>query len=258
MASRPAWTCRDDGSGILTTAIHAGHELRGEVDAAVALDARERAREEDLHTDRFAEVTPTRIVVHRSRFEVDLNRPREHAVYRTPEQAWGLDVWRAEPSPDLVRRSLHIYDRFYRTLDRLLRHRVEAGQSFVVLDLHSYNHRRAGPSSAPEPTHENPDLNIGTGSLDRDRWGTVVDELIASFRTASGGLDVRENVRFRGGHMSKWINGGYARHGCCLALEFKKTYLDEWTGVVYGDRMSRLISAFGSVVSHLEHRVAAA
>ena len=30
----------------------------------------------------------------RSRFEVDLNRPREEAVYRVPEDCWGLDVWR--------------------------------------------------------------------------------------------------------------------------------------------------------------------
>jgi hypothetical protein len=42
------------------------------------------------------------MITHRSRFEVDLNRPRREAVYRIPEDAWGLDIWRDEVLPDDV------------------------------------------------------------------------------------------------------------------------------------------------------------
>jgi hypothetical protein len=47
-------------------------------------------------------------------FEVDLNRPRETAVYVRPEQAWGLQVWRTPPPAELVQRSLAEYDAFLR------------------------------------------------------------------------------------------------------------------------------------------------
>ena len=30
--------------------------------------------------------------------------------------------------------------------------------------------------------------------------------------------------------MSRWINERYAGRGCCLAIEVKKNYMDEWSG----------------------------
>ena len=86
---------------LLATALHCGHALRGEVAALMALDEAARLREEDPYTDRMAEMVETRIIPHRSRFEVDLNRPRHEAVYRVPEDAWGLEIWR-EPLPQAV------------------------------------------------------------------------------------------------------------------------------------------------------------
>ena len=43
---------------------------------------------------------------------------------------------------------------------------------------------------------------------------------------------MRENVRFKGGYMSRWINERYAGRGCALAIEMKKIFMDEWTGEV--------------------------
>ena len=37
---------------------------------------------------------PITVSVTRSRFEADLNRPRDRAVYLTPADAWGHQVWR--------------------------------------------------------------------------------------------------------------------------------------------------------------------
>src|SRR6478609_3269515 len=83
----------DGHEPLVTTAIHAGHELRPSIAHHLVLDEATRLREEDPYTDRIVGPEGTKIVVRRSRFEIDLNRPRDHAVYVTPEDAWGLELW---------------------------------------------------------------------------------------------------------------------------------------------------------------------
>jgi N-formylglutamate deformylase len=233
----------DEGDGpIVATAIHDGHALRPECAALIALDEATRLREEDPFTARIAAVVPTHLVVTRSRFEVDLNRPRDTAVYQTPADAWGLEVWRQAPPAELVARSLAEYDTFYATLERVLRERERAHGRFVVLDIHSYNHCRDGAGCAADPA-ANPEVNVGTGSLDRARWGPLVDRFCRELSAAGGGLDVRENVKFQGGHMSRWIHARFPTTGCALAVELKKTFMDEWTGVVDDAHLARLARA---------------
>ena len=44
-------------------------------------------------------------------------------------------------------------------------------------------------------------------------------------------LDVRENVAFQGkGEQTRFIHERYPGRGCAIALEFKKFFMDEWTG----------------------------
>src|SRR5688572_203485 len=129
----------DEGDGpIVATAIHDGHALRAEAAACMVLDEATRLREEDPHTGRIAARVPTRLVVTRSRFEVDLNRPRESAVYACAADAWGLEVWHGDACPiDVATRSLEGYDEFYATLERVCRDRERRYGKFVVLDVHS-------------------------------------------------------------------------------------------------------------------------
>ncbi len=230
--SAPCLIVRDLSLPLVATAIHAGHRLRTEVADLLALDAEQRRREEDPYTDRWTAVAPTQVVGTHSRFEVDLNRPRDGAVYRSPDEAWGLSVWR-EPLPDdVLERSLARYDAFYDAIGGLLDELHERWGAFAVLDLHSYNHRRNGPTSEPAEARENPEVNIGTSIVDRKRFG----RLLANFGEALGApvdgeaLDVREDVKFRGGHFSRWIMSRYRGEVCSLAIEFKKTFMDEWTG----------------------------
>jgi N-formylglutamate amidohydrolase len=200
----------------------------------LAVTEADRLREEDPFTDRWTEIADNRVIVHRSRFEVDINRPRDKSVYVIPDDAFGLQVWATAPPDGVVDRSRIVYDGFYRDF-RALCDEVEANHGrFVVLDLHSYNHRRSGPDAPVDDPEKNPEVNVGTGSLDRDRWGDLVDrfnESIAQFPFDGGHLDVRENVRFKGGHLSRWVNENYPTSGCALAIEIKKIYMDEWTGV---------------------------
>lgn len=236
-----------DWSGqLIATAIHDGHDLRPEIADAMALDEDTRLREEDPFTARIGARLPARVVAHRSRFELDLNRGRADGVYRTPDDCWGLQVWRDSPlADDLVEGSLSIYDSFYARLAERL-DEVAARGPFVLYDVHSYNHRRDGADRPAAPAAENPEVNVGTGSLDRDHWAPVVDAFIdrlGSVPTSRGLLDVRENVRFKGANLARWVHERYPRTGCVLALEFKKTFMDEWTGEVDEDRLAELSGA---------------
>jgi N-formylglutamate deformylase len=252
MGAGNAWTIVEGGGPVVALAVHAGNEVRAEALRHMSIRRWQRFVEEDPYTDQLTDVAGTSIVVHRSRFELDLNRARERAVYRSSGDAWGLTVWRA-PLPAAVReRSLRLYDRFYADLFAVLTRAGTGGRPFVVLDLHSYNHRRGGPGAPPADPAGNPEINIGTGSLDRERWGGVVDRFAADLRTVGvaargmGGvpptgaagaaqerpLDVRENVRFRGGHLSRWVHAAFPGQGCCLAVELKKVFMDEHTGTI--------------------------
>ena len=53
-------------------------------------------------------------------------------------------------------------------------------------------------------------------------------------------LDVRENVKFKGGYFSSWIHQEYPRHACVLAVEFRKTFMNEWTGIPDWPRLGAL------------------
>ncbi len=234
-----------DPGPILATAIHAGHDLRPEVASRLVLDEDVRRREEDPYTDRIAAVAATTFVVDRSRFEVDLNRSRDAAVYERPQDAWGLEVWATPLDASLIERSRFLHDEFYAALADALDQR--AGR-FVVLDVHSYNHCRRGAAGPPDPTEGSPEVNVGTGSLDRRRFGNVVSRFLADLGDAKvfgEPIDVRENVRFRGGYLSSWVHDRYPERGCALALEFKKVFMDEWTG----DADCAHIDAFGDALA---------
>ena len=234
----PIFTASGDWSGqLVATAVHAGHDLRPEVAEQMILDEEVRFREEDPFTDRFIAHLPARLVVHRSRFETDLNRVREEAVYREPDDAWGLDMWRGGTLDEgIAERSLEVYDAVYDELGRRFDELAARGP-FVVFDVHSYNHRRDGALEPPADPQENPEVNVGTGSLDRERWGSVVDVFMDSLATRwtaisdpAHRLDVRENVKFVGRGIAQWAHERYPDQAIVLAIEFKKTYMDEWTG----------------------------
>lgn len=218
---------------LVAVALHHGHQVRSDVAQAMSIRESDQLREEDPYTGLWTAVAPTRIVVHRSRFEVDLNRPRVQAVYRSPQDSWGLRVWAQQPPDLLIQRSLAQYDVFYRETREILSDLKREFSRFVVLDLHSYNHRRQGPESRPEDAEQNPEINVGTGSLDRTIWGPVVDRFMAELRQVDfmgRRLDVRENVRFRGGYFATWVHETFPSTGCALAIDVKKIFMDEWSG----------------------------
>lgn len=237
-AARPApppwWIVQCGDDPVIATAIHDGHDLDASTCAAMVLPEDARLREEDPHTGQAIMDVPNHVVALRSRFEADLNRSLGDAIYLDPAQCWGLQVWRAPPSGALLRRLQDYHRGFYHMLAGLLDGIVARHGRFVLLDVHSYNHRRKGADAAPMPQASAPDINIGTFSMPRGHWAFLLDPLMEAMRAFDFNgrrLDVRENVAFQGkGELARFVHERYPRTGCAIALEFKKFYMDEWTG----------------------------
>jgi hypothetical protein len=254
------WSTERGMSPIIATAIHEGHSVRSNIQPLYGLDDQERLREEDPYTEFTIRDVPNRIVFHRSRFEVDINRSRDGAIYLTPEQAWGLNVWAKELPQDQMEASIQTHDAYYEMLRAFLTGVERQFGRFVVLDIHSYNHRRGGPTAPSTPREEAPDINIGTSSMDRVRWAPVVEALISHFasHTINGrSLDVRENVAFQGkGEQTRFIHEHFPKTGCAIAVEFKKFFMDEWTGEPDVAVLAQLREIVATAVPVLEETLA--
>ena len=247
------------GNGpIVSASIHAGHRLRREVADETALDEATRLREEDPHTDRLTDVAPTRIVVETSRFEVDLNRPRERAVYLTPQDAWGLELWKRPLPAEVFGQSLDEYDQFYHDVGCILDQVHAEWGNFAVLDLHSYCHRRGGPDSPPDDPQLNPEIIVGTSNIDTPKWSRLLERFIGDLREFDFDgrhLDVRKNVKFTGGHFSRWINRRYQGDACAIAVEFKKIFMDEWSGELDENSFELLKTGLASAIPGLKREL---
>ena len=56
-------------------------------------------------------------------------------------------------------------------------------------------------------------------------------EAMAAFDFNGRRLDVRENIAFQGkGEQTRFIHSRYPGRGGAIAIEFKKFFMDEWSG----------------------------
>jgi N-formylglutamate deformylase len=233
---------------LIVTAIHNGNYIREELMPYLAIDEKSRLYEEDPYTGFFTDIAETSLLGMHSRFEIDLNRDKNGAIYKRPEQAWGLKVWKKLPPPDLLKKSYQYYDDFYKQAEAIINNKIVKYGFAIIYDIHSYNYKRDGIEA---PIIDNPDINIGTNKLERKFWGSVVDGLIdnlITFKCKGKLLDVRENIKFKGGHFSSWINSNFDNKACALAIEFKKIFMDEHTNEVDTKVLSELKKALEETI----------
>ena len=245
------WNFIEGNSPLIATAIHDGNFVREELKNIMVLKDEDQLREEDPFTGELTEVAESRLISLRSRFEVDLNRQREKAVFINPEDAWGLNIYRVPLPQDMLKRSLEEYDLFYAEVHRILSNIQKSFGRFIVFDIHSYCYKRNGPEGTEADPDTNPEVNIGTGTMNRDHWAPVVDRFISdmrSFNYLDSHLDVRENVKFKGGYFPKYIHENFPESACVLSIEFKKIFMDEWTGKLFKEKFDALKGALQSTV----------
>jgi len=241
-------------SPIVCTAIHNGHDVSEEVNKNFAVSESIRLMEEDPYTDRFTDFASNTIIGRTSRFEVDLNRSIEKCIYLKPEDAWGLRTRKDKPSDNVISKSLEEYKIFYSTAKNHFTQLEKKYGRFFVYDIHSYNHHRKGSTAEFDDPKLNPEIIIGTNNMP-EKWLSLVDKIqkkLIMFDYFGRQLDARVNVNFPGGHFSRWIHNNFPDSACCIAIEFKKIWMDEWTGEIYEEKLNKLISALNSTFPLIE------
>ncbi len=154
----------------------------------------------------------------------------------------------------MVKKSRSRYAEIYHSIQQGLSGLVERYGTVVVLDIHSYNYRRSGPNAPPDDPTLNPEINVGTGTMDREKWASIVDRVIedlSKIDILGRQLDVRENIKFRGGYFPKWIHETFRDSVCCISIEVKKFFMDEWTGVPDRQIIDRIEEAFKALIPGL-------
>lgn len=236
LPNEPRWEVIASPGPDLVTAVHDGHAMNPALQPYLAISPQEALREEDPMTGFLAGVGSNIFRTHVSRFEVDLNRPRERAFSTNPDDTWGLKVWDRDPPHELIEQGLAQHDKFYRLTKGWIESLISRHRRVLIVDLHSYNHRRDGQNAPPADAAENPEIDLGVTTARSDRFSPVIDALRQGLRgPESDGTvrDVRDNIRYPdGGHWPEWVYANYGDEVCTITIEYKKFFMDEWTGSV--------------------------
>lgn len=78
---------------------------------------------------------------------------------------------------------------------------------------------------------------------DRDRWSPLIDRFMGDLSSVSflgRQLDVRENIKFRGGWFPEFVHQRFPETACVISVEVKKFFMNEWTGVADRKAVSEL------------------
>ncbi len=215
-------------------AIHDGHQVDPTAEQFILLDETQRLREEDPYTASMVELPVNQLFVATSRFQLDVNRKVEDSVYLRPDQAWGLEVWRDTLPSTILQQLYDEHQKFYQQIDSYIQHTIDKHGFFVAFDVHSYNAQRISEEQ-PIDKQANPQINLGT-HYNNEKWRSVINGFINSVQEQQllgKAIDIRENVKFKGGYLAQHILQKFRDRGCVLSIEFRKDFMNEWTGLPY-------------------------
>lgn len=207
-------------------AVHDGHQFRRDLWEKCLHSEYDRWFEEDPCTQEFVKSHPIVIAGRDSRFEYDLNRDPENAIY---DDAWGKKLWLTPLTEEEHQASLRKHQEFYQVVHALIQKLESKFGVVVVYDMHSYNWHRWN--------REVPVVNLGTHNIDNDRFGDSVEAWRKSLSELELPNDIEAtskiNDTFYGnGYFLKYITKNF-QNTLVLATEFKKIYCDEMRQLIY-------------------------
>lgn len=207
-------------------AVHDGNQFRSSLWENCLHTAYERWFEEDPATKEMIQSFPIVIAGCDSRFEYDLNRAPESAIY---EDAWGKQLWKEPLEQKEIDLSLAKHANFYKVVHALIQKLESEFGVVVVYDMHSYNWKRWD--------REVPTFNLGSANVDQKRFGKEIE----SWRSALSEIQLPHKIKstslindtFQGnGYFLKFITAHF-NNTLVLATEVKKIYCDELQQVMY-------------------------
>ena len=207
-------------------AVHDGHQFRKELWESCLHTEYDRWYEEDPETKNMVKSHPIVIAGCDSRFEYDLNRDPENAIYF---DAWGKQLWKYPLSEVMIEKSLQKHTNFYKVVHALI-NTLESKFGFcTVYDMHSYNWKRWD--------REVPTWNLGTSNVDNDRFGGVIEQWRESLSEIQFPKSIKStsliNDTFQGnGYFLKYITKNF-KNTLVLATEIAKVYCDEYEQIIF-------------------------
>ncbi len=207
-------------------AVHDGNQFRKSLWENCLHTEYERWYEEDPCTKEMVRSHPVVIAGCDSRFEYDLNRGPENAIY---EDAWGKRLWKEPLANQEKDHSMSKHSAFYEVTHALVRKIEEKYSRAIVFDMHSYNWKRWD--------REVPVWNLGTTQIDNERYGGIVEawkERLSKMDLPNGiGSTSAVNNTFYGkGYFLGYITRHF-ENTLVLATEIAKVYCDEHSGIIY-------------------------
>ncbi|WP_299436002.1 N-formylglutamate amidohydrolase [uncultured Aquimarina sp.] len=207
-------------------AVHDGHQFRKELWDNCLHTEFERWYEEDPATKQMIQSHPIVIAGCDSRFEYDLNRDPENAIY---EDAWGKQLWENPLTADAKQFSLKKHQNFYEVVHALISKIESKYNGAIVYDIHSYNRRRWD--------RDVPVVNLGTTNIDNNRFSSLIDswcKTLSEIKLPNATeMTAAINDTFQGnGYFLKYITK-YFPNTLVLATEFSKIYCHELDYIIY-------------------------
>lgn len=216
----------DNYAPYVCAAVHDGHQFRKELWQQCLHTEYDRWFEEDPCTKEMVKTHPIVIAGCDSRFEYDLNREPESAVY---VDAWGKKLWKSSLDPKQKEKSLKKHDTFYEVVHALMEKLESKYNAVIVYDLHSYNWRRWD--------REVPVINLGTANIDTNRFGKFAENWRKSLSQLKLPNQIEATAKindtFQGnGYFLRFITKNF-KNTLVLATEFKKIYCDELNQIIF-------------------------
>ena len=207
-------------------AVHNGHQFRKELWSNCLHTEYERWYEEDPATQEMVKSHPIVIAGMDSRFEYDLNRTPETAIYT---DAWGKHLWKKPLAEKMRKKSLQKHTNFYKVVDALI-HKIEEKFGIcIVYDMHSYNWKRW--------SREVPTWNLGASNIDTNRFGKELESWrrILEKTPFPNGIKATSKINdtFQGnGYFLKHITQNFD-NTLVLATEIAKIYCNELEQIMF-------------------------
>ena len=222
-------------------AVHDGHQMRKELWDNCLHSAYERWYEDDPATKTMVDSQPIVIAGLDSRFEYDLNRAPEVAIY---EDAWGKELWRSPLSEEAKLKSLSKHMAFYKVVQALIQKLEALHSTCVVYDMHSYNWKRW--------PREVPTWNLGTQNVDNNRFGKSINLWRKSLSEIILPDDIKSTARindtfYGNGYFLKYITSNF-ENTLVLATEVAKIYCDEYEQLLFPE-------VIGCIATELKNRI---
>jgi hypothetical protein len=214
-------------------AIHDGHQFRKELWENCLHSEYDRWFEEDPSTKQMIQSHPIVLAGCDSRFEYDLNRDPENAVFET---AWGKQLWKNPLPENLKDTSLKKHESFYKIVHSLIAKIENKFGACIVYDIHSYNWKRWD--------REVPTFNLGTSNVNNERFGDCILEWRNSLSKIKLPYGIKStskiNDTFQGnGYFLKFITSKF-QNTLVLATEVKKIYCNELEQIIFPEIVAKI------------------